>query len=234
MGIDPAQTAQFVGRVRHDGTFDPLINHGGPVARAHSVSELGVPCALPAGVPPEADVVSLRNAMTLRGDGLLDDVAPGDLLANMANEPPDVRGRPNILPDGRIGKFGWKANVATLVEFLGDAFRNEMGVTNPLQPRDEIGGCGANRNHPDVDALALDMGPALADRTQQASAQGNEWRTMPLWRAAERGRFLHDGRASTLTEAIGAHGGQAQHARDGFLALSEPDKQTLLAFLNGI
>jgi mono/diheme cytochrome c family protein len=299
MGTAPGQTAQFVGRLRHDGTFDPLVNDGGPVARLHSIAELGVPCGLPTGVPPEANVVSLRNAMALRGDGLLDDVALGDVLSNMVTEPIDVRGHPNMLPDGRMGKFGWKANVATLVEFMGNAFRNEMGLTNPLQPRDEVHGCGATRNHPDVDALALElgatflnsanppvppmsvfdptgktpsagqqlfqaigcaschapqlpgpgarapiylfsdlllheMGPALADQMQQGSAKGNEWRTMPLWRASERGRFLHDGRALTLADAIAAHGGQAQHARDLFLALASADKDALVAFLNGI
>jgi hypothetical protein len=127
MGLGPDETAQFVGRLRFDGTFDPLIDHGGPVARVHSIAELGVPCGLPTGVPSDANVVSLRNAMTLRGDGSIDDVAIGDVLANMMTEPPDVRGRPNMLSDGRMGKFGWKANVATLVEFAGEAFRNEMG-----------------------------------------------------------------------------------------------------------
>jgi mono/diheme cytochrome c family protein len=299
MGLAPGQTAQFVGRLRHDGTFDPLTNHGGPVARAHSVAELGDPCGLPTGVPPQANVVSLRNAMTLRGDGLLDDVAPGDILANMATEPMAVRGHPNTLADGRMGKFGWKANIATLVEFMGDAFRNELGLTNPLLPRDEINGCEAHRHSPEVDALALeltamflnsnpppvppvsvfdpsgtspsagqqlfqsigcaschapqlpgpgargpifafsdfllhDMGPGLADQMQQGSAQGNEWRTMPLWRASERGKFLHDGRAATITDAIAAHGGQAQQARDLFVGLSSAQKAALLAFLNGI
>lgn len=299
MGLAPGQTAQFVGRLRHDGMFDALINQGGPVARAHSVAELGVSCGLPTGVPPEANVVSLRNAMTLRGDGLLDDVAFGDVLAIKAAEPADVRGHPNMLADGRMGKFGWKANVATLVEFIGDAYRNEMGVTNPLEPRDEVRGCGGNQDRPEVDALALelgamflnsinppvppvsvfdptgshpsagqtlfqsigcanchtpqlpgpgargpiypfsdlllhDMGPVLADQMQQGSAKGNEWRTMPLWRVSERGRFLHDGRAVTLVDAITAHGGQAQHARDLFLAVTTTDKDALVAFLNGI
>ena len=299
MGIAPGQTAQFVGRLLHDGTFDPLTNQGGPAARTHSITELGVPCGLPTGVPPDANVVSLRNAMTLRGDGLLDDVALGDVLANMATEPTAVRGHPNTLADGRMGKFGWKANVATLIEFMGDATRNEMGLTNPLQPRDEVHGCDANRRPPDVDALALElvamflnsidppvppvsvfdpsgnspsagqqlfqsigcaschapqlpgpgarapidafsdlllheMGPGLADQMQQGSAQGNEWRTMPLWRVSERGRFLHDGRAATISDAVAAHGGQAQQARDLFLALRSADRAALLAFLNGI
>ena len=79
-----------------------------------------------------------------------------------------------------------------------------------------------------------DMGPGLADQMQQGSAKGNEWRTMPLWRASERGRFLHDGRAATIADAIAAHGGQAQHARDLFLALPSADKDALVAFVNGI
>ena len=43
----------------------------------------------------------------------------------------------------------WKADVATLVEFMGEAFRNELGLTNPLRPRDAIRGCGANLNSPE-------------------------------------------------------------------------------------
>ena len=88
--------------------------------------------------------------------------------------------------------------------------------------------------YPFSDLLLHNMGPALADRMPQGSAQGHEWRTMPLWRVSERGRFLHDGRASTLPDAIAAHGGQAQHARDLFVGLTDPDKQALLAFLSGI
>ena len=79
-----------------DGSFDDLSGKGGPVARAHSVAELGLMCDRRTGVPPEASVVSSRNAMTLRGDGLLDTIALGDVLANMALEPAAVRGRPNL------------------------------------------------------------------------------------------------------------------------------------------
>ena len=89
--------------MRDDGTFDPLLGRGGPVARMHSVTELGGTCDLAPGIPAQAKAVSQRNAPTLRGNGLLDTIALGDVLANMASEPPAVRGRPNVLADGRMG-----------------------------------------------------------------------------------------------------------------------------------
>jgi CxxC motif-containing protein (DUF1111 family) len=290
MALLPGKDVRRVGRVRDDGTFDQLLGRGGPVARMHSVTELGGTCDLAPGIPAQAAAVSQRNAMTLRGSGLLDTIALGDVLANMASEPPVVRGRPNVLADGRMGKFGWKADVATLVEFMGAALRNEMGLTNPLEPHDEVRGCSANQNSPEVDALALqaaakflntldppapaaactsstgaalfqsvgcanchtpslagpgarqlvqpysdlllhDMGPGLADQMRQGSAQGSEWRTTPLWKVSERGKFLHDGRALTLTDAILGHAGQGQAARDAFAALDSASKQALLVFL---
>jgi CxxC motif-containing protein (DUF1111 family) len=87
---------------------------------------------------------------------------------------------------------------------------------------------------PFSDLLLHDMGPGLADQMQQGSAHGNEWRTMPLWRVSERARFLHDGRASTIVDAIAAHGGQAQQASDAFFGLGNADTMALLSFLNGI
>src|SRR6185436_16167447 len=47
--------------------FDPMASHGGPIARQHSVSELGLGCGLRTGVPPQANVTSVRNAMGLFG-----------------------------------------------------------------------------------------------------------------------------------------------------------------------
>jgi CxxC motif-containing protein (DUF1111 family) len=43
-----------------------------------------------------------------------------------------VPGRPRVLPDGRVGKFGWKAQFATLEEFVAAACANEIGLGNPL------------------------------------------------------------------------------------------------------
>ncbi len=46
-----------------------------------------------------------------------------------------VAGRPRILPDGRVGKFGWKAQFATLQEFVAAACANEIGLGNPGMPQ---------------------------------------------------------------------------------------------------
>ncbi|MFI5454104.1 MAG: di-heme oxidoredictase family protein [Isosphaerales bacterium] len=52
-----------------------------------------------------------------------------ELLADLDGVPP---GRPRVLPDGRIGKFGWKAQFATLEEFVASACANELGLGNPM------------------------------------------------------------------------------------------------------
>ena len=49
--------------------------------------------------------------MTLRGTALIDFVQTNDILTAQAAEPADVRGKVNVLADGRPGKFGWKAPV---------------------------------------------------------------------------------------------------------------------------
>ncbi|HVR03645.1 MAG TPA: di-heme oxidoredictase family protein [Polyangia bacterium] len=154
MGTKPETFVTRVGRISN-GMFDPLIGLGGPVARAHSIAELGFPCGLRTGVPPLANVTSKRSAMTLRGTALIDFVQKPDILKAQAAETPDVRGKVNQLADGRLGRFGWKAQFATLVEFMGDAFTHEMGITNPLAMTDEVRGCGASLLDPEIDAVPV-------------------------------------------------------------------------------
>ena len=52
-----------------------------------------------------------------------------ELLADLNGIKP---GRPRVLADGRIGKFGWKAQFATLEEFVASACANELGLGNPM------------------------------------------------------------------------------------------------------
>ncbi len=93
---------------------------------------------------------------------------------------------------------------------------------------------------PYSDFLLHDMGEGLADGRPEARADGQEWRTAPLWGIGlteiVNGHefFLHDGRARNLTEAILWHGGEAQRARDAFARLAPNDRRRLVAFVNSL
>jgi CxxC motif-containing protein (DUF1111 family) len=93
---------------------------------------------------------------------------------------------------------------------------------------------------PHTDMLLHDMGPGLADNRPEAVASGTEWRTAPLWgigltqQVSGHTLFLHDGRARSLMEAILWHGGEAQPARDRILAMPEPDRDALIAYLESL
>lgn len=86
---------------------------------------------------------------------------------------------------------------------------------------------------PYSDFLLHDMG-SLGDGIEQGQATGRDMRTAPLWGLRVRTTFLHDGRATTISDAIAAHEGQGSQARDRFKALSGGDVANLLAFLNSL
>ena len=81
------------------------------------------------------------------------------------------------------------------------------------------------------------MGRGLADGISQGGANGNEFRTAPLWGVGQRIFFLHDGRTSDLAQAIQAHASPGSEAnRVVFLydSLREEQKQDLLNFLRSL
>jgi CxxC motif-containing protein (DUF1111 family) len=103
------------------------------------------------------------------------------------------------------------------------------------------------------DLLIHHMGSGLADNITQGAAQGDMFRTTPLWGVGQRIFFLHDGRTSNLLEAIlahqsGDHSGNNDHQDAGsgyppseansvinlFRALPVSDKQALLDFLRSL
>ncbi|MCH2186126.1 thiol oxidoreductase [Myxococcota bacterium] len=94
---------------------------------------------------------------------------------------------------------------------------------------------------PYSDFLLHDMGPDLADDRPEFLANGREWRTPPLWglrvaEAAQYGapRYLHDGRARSLSEAILWHGGEAEYSRQGFRSLERDQRHELINFLRSL
>jgi CxxC motif-containing protein (DUF1111 family) len=86
---------------------------------------------------------------------------------------------------------------------------------------------------PYSDFLLHDMG-SLGDGIAQAGAGQTEMRTAPLWGVREITSFLHDGRATSLSQAILAHAGQGLAARNQFAVLSKNDEADLIAFLNSL
>jgi CxxC motif-containing protein (DUF1111 family) len=152
-------------------------------------------------------------------------------------------------------------NVAFYMQTLAVPARR--GVNNPVNQRGEflfrtIGcdGChiptmqtgvlpgvpavSNQRIHAYTDLLLHDMGDALADDRPDFRANGNEFRTPPLWGVglvqAVNGHtnFLHDGRARNLQEAVLWHGGEGRNARERFKSLSSNDRKALIAFLNSL
>ena len=87
--------------------------------------------------------------------------------------------------------------------------------------------------HPYSDFLLHDMG-SLGDGLEMGSSTGSEMRTAPLWGLRFVAAYLHDGRATTLDQAILAHDGQARAARDRFAALAANLKAKLIAFLQSL
>jgi CxxC motif-containing protein (DUF1111 family) len=87
------------------------------------------------------------------------------------------------------------------------------------------------------DILVHDMGIELADGIQDGEAKSRDWRTAPLIGLRFAKTFLHDSRATTLTDAIVMHGSTGSEANESvalFSALSATDKATLLAFVGSL
>jgi len=95
-------------------------------------------------IPPEANVISRRVPIPLFGAGLVEAIPDEVLIALDDADDRDrdgVSGRAAIIVDiatghRRVGRFGWKAQHATLLAFGADAYRNEMGITNDLFPEE--------------------------------------------------------------------------------------------------
>ena len=94
--------------------------------------------------------------------------------------------------------------------------------------------------YPYTDLLLHDMGEGLADDLNDFQATGSEWRTPPLWGIGlfetvnGHTRYLHDGRARNLEEAVLWHGGEAEESKERFLQLEQGQREQLLAFLGSL
>jgi CxxC motif-containing protein (DUF1111 family) len=116
---------------------DPLADSGGPVFQLHVTPALQQALGIDAEPVPASAERGFRSTPDLFGFGLLDAVPDSTLLA--LADPDDTNGdgiSGRVARDfsGRIGRFGRKAFVTTLLEFTEGAFPTEQGVTDSAVP----------------------------------------------------------------------------------------------------
>jgi CxxC motif-containing protein (DUF1111 family) len=90
--------------------------------------------------PANTNVVAFRATISVLGDGFVEAIS-NTTLQNIQNSQPSAqRGQLISVPvlerpgSSRFGRFGWKDQQASLLSFSADAYKNEMGITSPLEP----------------------------------------------------------------------------------------------------
>jgi CxxC motif-containing protein (DUF1111 family) len=248
---------------------------------------------------PEANFFEPRQTPSTLGLGLLERIprASIEALSDPDDEDGDgIAGRAHVLDDGRLGRFGWKANVPSVREFVRDALSGELGMTVPEEPGLSFGSMedGDEAPDPETDATTIDamtafiefLAPPPRNRVdtpledlgeatfksigcadchvpmlqtaagtevhaytdlllhdiaepdapgiEEGEAGIHDFRTPPLWGLGQSAPYLHDGRASTVEDAIAAHAGEAAAVRDEVGDLSATDREALFAFLRSL
>ena len=152
--------------------FDPVIGGAGPsgvdamrqgiVDRGAFVAPaMGTAVLRHASTPdrpepdPNANVFERRQTPTALGLGLIERIPAEAIL--FLEDPGDVdqdgiAGRAHVLPDGRLGRFGWKANVPSVREFVRDALSGELGMTVPSESGFSFGEENDEDDAPDPEA----------------------------------------------------------------------------------
>ena len=167
-----------VGHKGRDGIFknpEIPINHGSEIIKGRSLVDLRAICpnaAFPTidiqeRVPESETIRTFRTSLSLLGDGLVEAVDDATLIDISKKQCNKNRGKicglilrvPVLESPGetRVGRFGWKNQQASLLSFSGDAYLNEMGITNALFPDEVTNLCNTvtePNNKPDADGLA--------------------------------------------------------------------------------
>jgi len=93
---------------------------------------------------------------------------------------------------------------------------------------------------PYTDLLLHDMGPQLADGRPDFQANGQQWKTPPLWGIGlikdvnGHQRLMHDGRARGILEAILWHGGEAEPSKQQVLKMNKSEREALVKFVESL
>lgn len=155
-GLGPVYNAQACGECHQNpvsggisqvtemraGHFDGVnfIDHpGGSLIHSRAID-----AAIQERVLPGNETRTFRTSLNTLGDGFVEAIHDSVFVHIAAHQPAQSMGRiagevirvPILEASGslRVGRFGWKNQHASLVSFSADAYKNEMGITSPLQP----------------------------------------------------------------------------------------------------
>src|ERR1700692_3541933 len=102
-------------------------------------------------VPETETIRTFRLSLNLLGDGFVEAIADQTLIDLSKQQCKSSHGKicgqilyvPVVEAPGQmgVGRFGWKDQHASLLSFAGDAYLNEMGITNRLQPNEVTNLC---------------------------------------------------------------------------------------------
>ena len=122
-----------------------LINDGKDMITGRSiVDDRAIGPEAQEHIPATENIRTLRAALNTLGDGFVEAIDDGTLIAIAEKQPELTEGKvhgevvqaPIFEAPGqtRVGRFGWKDQHGSLLSFIADAYLNEMGITNRLRP----------------------------------------------------------------------------------------------------
>ena len=147
-------TSQFTeiraGHLDKDGNFVaatvPIDDGASTIANRSIINDRALIPQAQEHIPDAENIRALRAALNTLGDGFVEAIDDNTLraIAQRQIEVSDgrIHGEAVEVPvleapgQSRIGRFGWKDQHSSLLSFIGDAYLNEMGVTNRLRPKD--------------------------------------------------------------------------------------------------
>lgn len=138
VGGSSARLVTMFGKLGPHG-FDPLTELGGPGLQAEGIRT--PECSVPSEAVPRGAVPRHRQAVALYGLGLIEAIPDSAIVGRADPEDADgdgISGRVNRI-EGRIGRFGWKADEPSLEGAVAKALQQEIGLTTPLRPVEERG-----------------------------------------------------------------------------------------------
>ena len=138
------------GHLDEDGNFVaatvPINDGASTIANRSLINDRALIPQAQEHIPDMEDIRALRAALNTLGDGFVEAI-DDNTLRNIAQRQIEltagrIHGEAVEVPvleapgQSRIGRFGWKDQHSSLLSFIGDAYLNEMGVTNRLRPQD--------------------------------------------------------------------------------------------------